>query len=107
MTKPKFIYFSADQQFIISFIRIKNLIKTLLTLKPKLPISTPKIQEPILSGSYMWVFTVLFQRKNKGLLLVYSLSTICVFTFHSLLNICHRGQANCNNKNSPFLVSCS
>ena len=49
MTKPKFIYFSADQQFIISFIRIKNLIKTLLTLKPKLPISTPKIQEPILS----------------------------------------------------------
>ena len=49
MIKPKFIYFSADQQFIISFIRIKNLIKTLLTLKPKLPISTPKIQEPILS----------------------------------------------------------
>ena len=49
MTKPKFIYFSADQQFIISFIRIKNLIKTLLTLKRKLPLSTPKIQEPILS----------------------------------------------------------
>ena len=51
-----FIHFSGNQESIISFIKIKNLIKNLLSLM-KLPISTPKIKQPILPdlkkvGSY-------------------------------------------------------
>ena len=36
-----FIHFSGNQESIISFIKIKNLIKNLLTVI-KLPVSTPK-----------------------------------------------------------------
>ena len=50
----------------------------------------------------MRVFTVLFQRENEGLLLVYSLSTVFVFTFHSLLNSAIEVKQTATIRTHPF-----
>ena len=87
-TKPKFSYFSGNQQSIILFKETKSLIKNLLVLNCQL-VECPKIQETILPdrvkkkvSSYTRVFTVYGTSVSNRPVYISSIGVYKILTFY-------------------------